>query len=317
MDAIRTLSAAGATALIAFTMCAPAGAAECLLLPGFNRAIQARDVEAAKKIEAQIKADSACGPLSTAVVLQRASLEVVLAADAAGRPGGAATRERLLLDADQPDVFWGAADALGDLRFSQRRFAEASGLFERAIEMIKNPSKTPKDPGDEVKKDILNRATEARLLAANEESGSTARYANSTRDFRDGTLGGSFSANVRGFKPTSIPLPINFETGTDKPTAIGVKAEEELLTAIREQHPAEVLIVGHTDERGADDYNMRLSEARARAVAKFLESNGVTARIRTLARGKREPFKIDDKDTTGLSKPDIWALNRRVEWRRP
>jgi len=316
MNANRNLAAAGMVTLIALTVSASAtAAAECLPLSDFNRAIQAKDIDAAKSIEKQILSDATCGAaIGTRAMLQRSSLEVVIAQEALNQPGGAAARERLLLDAASADVFWYAADLMGELRFSQRRFADAAGYFEQAIEIIKNASKTPTDPGTPVKKQILNRATQARLLAANEEDGSGAQYVNPTRDFRDGTLGGLFSETVRGFKVESTALPINFETGTDKPTALGLKAEADMLKAIQEQGPSQITIVGHTDERGADAYNMRLSDARARAVAKFLGSNGVTAKITTLGRGWHEPFAVDA--ASGLAKSDIWALNRRVEWRR-
>jgi outer membrane protein OmpA-like peptidoglycan-associated protein len=296
--------------LVALGTCVSAHAADCSLIADFNQALQDKNLDAAKSLEARMIRDSACGALSTDVIRQRTLLEFVLA----GAPGNEAKREQLLLDADQPNVLWNAANSLGQLRLSQRKFADAAGFFERAIEEIKNPSKTPNAPSADAIKRVLDHASEARLLAANEEGGSNPQYVSASRDFRDGTVGGSFSDDVRGITSKSIPLPINFETGTDKPTAIGLKAQAELLAAIKDRLPGEVVIVGHTDERGADDYNMRLSEARAREVAKFLASNGVTAKITALGRGKREPLNFD---TAELTKPDIWALNRRVEWRRP
>jgi outer membrane protein OmpA-like peptidoglycan-associated protein len=60
---------------------------------------------------------------------------------------------------------------------------------------------------------------------------------------------------------------------------------------------------------------MDLSDARARAVAKFLVTNGITAKITTIGKGWHDPLKLDN--TIGLSQSDILALNRRVEWRRP
>lgn len=201
------------------------------------------------------------------------------------------------------------------MRFSQRHFGEAARGFERAIEIIKNPTKTPKVPSEATIKAILDRAMAARQLTADEERG-TAQYANATRDFRDGSIGGSFSEDVRGFKPKIVPMPINFETGSDIPTVIGRKALDELLEAVKEQKPAEIIIVGHTDQRGEPGTNMRLSEARAKAVAKYLTSSGVKAKITVIGRGSREPLKIEN--ASGLKEPDdIWALNRRVEWRRP
>jgi outer membrane protein OmpA-like peptidoglycan-associated protein len=266
MNKIPYLRGAGLAWLAVVAMSAPSHAADCPLLAAFNQAIQAKNVAEAKAIEAQIGADRICGSLSVDVMRQRASLEVAMATEAGRAAGGQAERERLLIDADEPEVFWGAAAALAEIRFSQRRFGEASRGFERAIEIIKNPTKTPKAPSEATIKAILDRAMEARQLTADEERGA-AQYANATRDFRDGSIGGSFSEDVRGFKPKIIPMPINFETGSDVPTVIGRKALDELLQAIKEQKPAEVVIVGHTDQRGDQSTNMRLSEARARAVA--------------------------------------------------
>jgi outer membrane protein OmpA-like peptidoglycan-associated protein len=315
MNKIPFLRATGLAWLALLAMSGPSHAADCRLLTAFNQAIQAKNIAEAKTMEAQIIADSVCGSLGVDVMRQRASLEVAMATAAGRAPGGQAERERLLVDADEPDVFWGAAAELAEMRFSQRRFGEAARGFERAIEIIKNPTKTPKVPSEATIKAILDRAMAARQLTADEERGA-AQYANATRDFRDGSIGGSFSEDVRGFKPKIVPMPINFETGSDIPTVIGRKALDELLEAVKEQKPAEIIIVGHTDQRGDLGTNMRLSEARAKAVAKYLTSNGVTAKITVIGRGSREPLKIEN--ASGLKEPDdIWALNRRVEWRRP
>jgi outer membrane protein OmpA-like peptidoglycan-associated protein len=111
-----------------------------------------------------------------------------------------------------------------------------------------------------------------------------------------------------------VPLPVQFETASDKFTPDGEKAAQELLDAIRDQHPSQLTIVGHTDERGEADYNMRLSDLRAKAVASYLKQNGVTARIITIAKGKSEPLQLPD--AADRSAEQIWALNRRVVWKR-
>lgn len=68
-------------------------------------------------------------------------------------------------------------------------------------------------------------------------------------------------------------------------------------------------VMGHTDSVGSNEYNQRLSERRALAVASYLSSHGVfTDRI--LARGMGETMPIDTNDTDyGRSQ------NRRVEIR--
>ncbi|GJL67558.1 MAG: hypothetical protein NPIRA06_01930 [Nitrospirales bacterium] len=53
----------------------------------------------------------------------------------------------------------------------------------------------------------------------------------------------------------------------------------------------EVLIEGHCDERGTEEYNLVLGERRAMAVKNYLVDLGVAASsIRVLSLGKHEPF---------------------------
>ena len=59
---------------------------------------------------------------------------------------------------------------------------------------------------------------------------------------------------------------------------------------------------------------MKLSEDRANAVAKYLYDNGVEAKIKTVGMGASDPMHLSD--TSGLTQDDMYALNRRVEWRR-
>jgi OOP family OmpA-OmpF porin len=48
-----------------------------------------------------------------------------------------------------------------------------------------------------------------------------------------------------------------------------------------------IIVEGHTDSRGSDEYNEVLSERRARAVATELMSRGIsTDQLQTLGRGK-------------------------------
>jgi outer membrane protein OmpA-like peptidoglycan-associated protein len=308
-----SVSAVGLATLAALCLGVAAAAADCGRLGEVNQALQREDLRTLKAIETQFSTDAACGPFVIDVQRRRANLEVTMAEAMKGR-GRNAEREELLVDADRPDVSWAAAVGVGELRFGQRRFADSALAFDRAIEIIKNETKTPKPPREAVIQQVIDRATQARLLAANEEGTTPAAFTPPAKGHR-GEIGGSFSEDVRGVRPKSVPLPINFETGSAKPTRLGLQAAAELLAAIKEQHPSEILIVGHTDERGGDAYNMRLSEQRAQVVAAFLANSGVQATIKILPRGKTEPLKIED--ASGLSRQDIWALNRRVEWRRP
>ncbi len=69
-----------------------------------------------------------------------------------------------------------------------------------------------------------------------------------------------------------------------------------------------VEIQGHTDERGRNFYNRRLSQARAESVRKFLAKAGVDQN-RLTARGYGETVPLDKRHNQ-----EAWAKNRRVEF---
>ena len=86
-------------------------------------------------------------------------------------------------------------------------------------------------------------------------------------------------------------------------------ADAEVLTANAEwlkAHPeALVLIQGHCDERGTDEYNLALGERRARSARNFLISYGVAAdRITILSFGEERPVCTEKTEA-------CWAKNRR------
>lgn len=72
------------------------------------------------------------------------------------------------------------------------------------------------------------------------------------------------------------------------------------------QHPEiKVLIEGHCDDRGSDEYNLALGASRAEEVKQALEKNGIASdRIKTVSLGKEKPFCGDDND-------QCWQENRR------
>ena len=80
-----------------------------------------------------------------------------------------------------------------------------------------------------------------------------------------------------------------------------------LAESLQENPETEVLIVGHTDARGSDQYNMGLSLRRADAAANILSSYGVPRdRINTTGRGESEPVASNETE-------EGMQLNRRVE----
>jgi len=80
------------------------------------------------------------------------------------------------------------------------------------------------------------------------------------------------------------------------------------LAASLNQYPGtDIKVIGHTDSRGTETYNMSLSERRAAAVKAYAVSQGVpSARLSTVGKGFSEP--IGDNATEAGR-----ATNRRVE----
>jgi outer membrane protein OmpA-like peptidoglycan-associated protein len=81
----------------------------------------------------------------------------------------------------------------------------------------------------------------------------------------------------------------------------------ELASSLDKYPGTDVIIIGHTDDVGADSYNQGLSERRAQAAAAYLMTQGVSgARIGTRGLGESEPIASNATE-------DGRARNRRVE----
>ncbi len=69
-----------------------------------------------------------------------------------------------------------------------------------------------------------------------------------------------------------------------------------------------VLVEGHCDERGTNEYNLALGDKRARATKDYLVSLGIpSARIDTISYGEEKPLCKEHNE-------DCWAKNRRAHF---
>jgi len=81
----------------------------------------------------------------------------------------------------------------------------------------------------------------------------------------------------------------------------------ELAKSLQRYPDSQLLIVGHTDSKGDDAYNQRLSERRSAAAAAYLAAQGVDrSRLAASGKGESEPIATNDTDAGQ-------AQNRRVE----
>jgi outer membrane protein OmpA-like peptidoglycan-associated protein len=82
---------------------------------------------------------------------------------------------------------------------------------------------------------------------------------------------------------------------------------DQLAKTLNKYDDTDILIEGHTDSTGEDDYNHKLSERRAREVEKYLSSQQVKgSRITTKGYGEEQPLTSNETEAGRSS-------NRRVE----
>ncbi|MEP7123463.1 MAG: OmpA family protein [Byssovorax sp.] len=110
-----------------------------------------------------------------------------------------------------------------------------------------------------------------------------------------------------GAERVALPSEVLFERASDTLTEAAGPALDRVVASIQRRIDAAVMVDGHTDDQGAEEYNQALSERRAEAVATYLVSKGVErARITTRGFGESRPIGLNDS-SIGRKK------NRRVE----
>jgi hypothetical protein len=110
-----------------------------------------------------------------------------------------------------------------------------------------------------------------------------------------------------------IPAPARVPTIVARFDRASKEASDEiairaLATAMIEDHDVTIVLEGHSDTRGGDDFNHAISLERANWVKARLVALGVSEdRIETVGLGATRPLRSDD--------PDGPSVNRRVEVR--
>ncbi len=108
--------------------------------------------------------------------------------------------------------------------------------------------------------------------------------------------------------PDGSKMGVYFATNQSTISANSKLALAKLEKVFEEYPDTDILIEGHTDDVGKDEYNMALSQRRAEAVAAYLVEKGIDkARITTKWYGEAQPKVANDSK-------ENQTLNRRVEF---
>lgn len=111
---------------------------------------------------------------------------------------------------------------------------------------------------------------------------------------------------ARMYKTKKLPS-INYEFDSVRPPEYAYELLDKVAQVMNEHEQIHLIMEGHADIVGTDEYNYWISGARAAALKSYLVSRGIAAdRIRIHAYGKERPITLD---TSSAGR----RANRRVE----
>ena len=104
---------------------------------------------------------------------------------------------------------------------------------------------------------------------------------------------------------------VHFDFDKQNIKKIYVPVLDQYMAYLKEHPSAPVTVKGHTDYKGSDEYNQKLSERRANAVRDYLIQKGIaSSRIQVVGYSEHRPI-ADNKTSEGQ------AMNRRSELEVP
>lgn len=133
---------------------------------------------------------------------------------------------------------------------------------------------------------------------------------------KDGLSESDLNAGRDRFGNGSIPLAegeglfrdIHFDYDSSNIDS-GARQDVEYNASVLKQHgDMKVILEGHCDERGTNEYNMALGAARAKSVERALVALGITSsKLDTISYGEEVPLVQGSNEAA-------WAQNRRVHF---
>ncbi len=271
----------------------------------FNAAVAKGSTAAVKDAAKNWKDDFVCGENADAIDAKYLGFLIKLAeADSSQRGAVIGEVEKKLATLRD----WRVAESLGDFYWKSRDVKSAYHWYEESLNFLKgHPNQHPGQ------KEIQALMTKTGSAKSDERGVEVAKGEFFKTRAVDGTLGGIY---VRQVVEVSVPLPVRFYYNEARFTPEGETAVRELAEAAKQQHLTSMKLVGHTDPKGSDAYNMELSRKRVEAVRDALRREGVSAHIDISWQGKRQPLDVSVLAAPPESEDQLWAMERRVEWIR-
>lgn len=196
---------------------------------------------------------------------------------------------------------WKMMKLIGDLRRKVPSsngsidYGAASLAYQSALADIADRQSVTDPPPNEVIQELMMLANEGRMLSSTFVRGDVL-----------------LTRSVRDVAVQAVPVPIQFVRDRNKMTSLGQQYAAEMARLLGEQGHPNVLLVGHTDLDGSDEYNLKLSIERAQAVRRYLVEHGYpAANVDADGHGRREPLAL--ANASEYSQAQIKQMLRRVE----
>lgn len=125
---------------------------------------------------------------------------------------------------------------------------------------------------------------------------------------RSSRAGSSPAPRPSQFTPAAALRDIHFDFDRYDLRAADIRLLDMNAAWLKDNSDTLLLIEGHADERGTDQYNLSLGDRRAKAAMDYLVAQGVQAsRINLISYGEERPLCVERSET-------CWARNRRAHF---
>lgn len=226
--------------------------------------------------------------------------------------GDAARHKHFLDEARRYGEPWQLLVILGGVEAESGNHELAASFFQQAVHDLQIASRSV--AGDSGAAANLPTASEFELIYSQmAESALLAHTFSPPAASRGEESGGLFTESYRGYTVKSVPVPVQFQFDSTRFTSKGEKVAAYLLDYLKGGNLTKIKLIGHTDPKGADTYNLGLSVRRAEAVRDFLKDGGYGGEILVEGRGESEPFKPVDPERFANDIDAKHQLDRRVE----
>ncbi|OYX42606.1 MAG: hypothetical protein B7Z02_11470 [Rhodobacterales bacterium 32-67-9] len=173
---------------------------------------------------------------------------------------------------------WRSYAELGRLDWSDHKYGSAALNFQLAINEL-------------VDGDPTHAAETSEIAEVYQMASASLALADSAVEMprtRSGEIGGVFATSIRGFSVEEVELPITFQFASTQFDERGAEYAQMLADHLKGMGARHVILGGHTDPIGSEDYNISLSLARADALGTYLKSRGFSGEIETEGFGESQ-----------------------------